>query len=63
MDTQLKQIVAAEAARMGSLNKLCKLAKVPQSSVSEWMRGKSGLSWDVVCRLAECLKLELRVSE
>lgn len=59
MDTKLKQIIAVEAARIGSINKLCKLANVPQNSVLRWMKGKSSISWSVVCRLADALKLDL----
>jgi hypothetical protein len=62
MDTKFKQIVASEAARLGSLNKLCKLANVPQSSVSDWMRGKSGISWAVASKLMEALKIDLVLS-
>jgi transcriptional regulator with XRE-family HTH domain len=63
MDKKFRQIIAAEAAKVGSLNRLCRLAGVPQSSVSEWLRGKSGLSWSVVCRLADYLCLDLAVSD
>lgn len=63
MDTKLKQIIATSAAKAGSLNRLCKLAGVPQSSVSDWMRGKTGISWRHVCTLLEYLGIDLVQSE
>lgn len=59
MDEKFKDIIASEAARIGSLNRLCKLARVPQSSVSEWMKGRAGISWSVACRLMDALNLDL----
>lgn len=61
MDAQFREIIAEAAKRHGSVNKLCKAAGVPQSSISTWLLGKQGLSWDSACKLGDYLGIVMFV--
>lgn len=53
-DEVFRELVVSESEKLGSVNRLCKAAGVPQSSVSAWMTGvQESLHLSVVKKLCD----------